>query len=301
VLPDHRPVVNAASFWQAPGREGQGMSETFRDRIGIDVGRKLRLEDALDWAVRHDVRHIDVQLDTGDNAFTRFDAARAVAIRDTCERHGLHLGLHTLSAVNVAEYAPLVGDAVDAYLRGYVDAAALLGAEWIVVHAGFHFTADVALRMQAGLERLQRLVAYAETKGARLLLENLNKEPPDAEVHYLAHTLEEWRWYYERIDSPAFALSFTANHAHLVPEGVEGFLAGMPLHRVAEVRLADCFRNGKEEHLCPGEGDFDFRGLFLALAAGGYAGRFTSAFGSLDDMLMARDGFVRLVEGAGPG
>jgi hypothetical protein len=91
--------------------------------------------------------------------------------------------------------------------------------------------------MQTGLERLQRTAAYAETKNARILLENLNKEPPDAEVHYLAHTIEEWRWYYEKIDSPAFALSFTANHAHLVPEGVDGFLREIPLHRVAEVTL----------------------------------------------------------------
>lgn len=271
------------------------MTASFRDRIGIDLGRKLRLEDGIDWAARHGVRHIDVQLDTGDNAFTRFDAARAGAIRDACARHGIHLGLHTLSAVNVAEYAPLVGEAVDAYLRGYIDASALLGAQWIVVHAGFHFSADIDMRMRAGLERLQRMVAYAETKGARLLLENLNKEPADAEVHYLAHTMEEWRYYYDRIDSPAFALSFTANHAHLVPEGVEGFLAAMPLDRVAEVRLADCFRNGKEEHLCPGQGDFDFPGLFRALEARGYRGYYTNAFGSLDDMLVARDSFARML------
>ena len=185
-------------------------------------------------------------------------------IREQCERHGIRLGLHTSSAVNVAELAPLVGDAVDAYLQAYVDAAAMLGAGWIVVHAGYHFSSNVTRRMDAGLQRLRRAVAYAETKNTRLLLENLNKEPPDAEVHYLAHTVEEWRWYYEKIQSPAFALSFTANHAHLVPEGVEGFLAAMPLDRVAEVRLADCFRNGKEEHLLPGQGDFDFPGLFHA-------------------------------------
>jgi sugar phosphate isomerase/epimerase len=287
------PVVNRSLIWQA-ARQEAAMMDNFRARIGIDVGRKLRLEAALAWAVRHDVRHIDVQLDTGDNAFTQIDAARGAAIRATCERQGLHLGLHTLSAVNVAEYAPLVGEAVDAYLRGYIDAASRLGAEWIVVHAGFHFTDDVTLRMQTGLERLQRAVAYAETKGIRLLLENLNKEPADAEVHYLAHTLEEWRWYYEKIDSPAFALSFTANHAHLVPEGVAGFLAEVPLHRVAEVRLADCFRNGKEEHLCPGQGDFDFPALFRTLQARGYAGVYTNAFGSLEDMLAAREAFATM-------
>jgi sugar phosphate isomerase/epimerase len=263
-------------------------------RFGIDVGEKLPLEDAIDWALRHGVRIIDVQLDGGDNAFTRIDADRASRIRAKCEQGGIQLGLHTSSAVNVAELAPLIGDAVDAYLNAYVDAAAMLAAGWIVIHAGYHFSSTVAQRMQAGLDRIRRAVAYAESKNARLLLENLNKEPPDAEVHYLAHTVEEWRWYYEKIQSPAFALSFTANHAHLVPEGVEGFLATIPLDRVAEVRLADCFRNGKEEHLPPGHGDFDFLALFRALESRGYQGHYMNAFGSLDDMLSARDKFAAM-------
>ena len=260
-----------------------------RDRIGIDIGRKLKLEDAVAWAARHDVRVIDIELDTGANAFTSFDAARTAAIRDACARTGVQLGLHTSSAVNVAEYAPLLADAVDAYLRAYIDISAALGAGWIVVHAGFHFTSDVQPRMQAGLERLQRMADYAEAKGAALLLENLNKEPADAEVHYLAHTLDEWRWYYDRIASPALALSFTANHAHLVPEGVAGFVDAIPVDRVAEVRLADCFRNGHEQHLRPGEGDFDFSDLFQRLEAKGFKGHYMTAFGSLEDMLEGRD------------
>jgi sugar phosphate isomerase/epimerase len=261
-------------------------------RIGIDIGEKLPLEEAVAWAARNGVQIIDVQL---DGAGIRTDAARAGRVREQCERHGIRLGLHTSSAVNIAELAPLVGDAVDAYLQAYIDAAAMLGAGWIVVHAGYHFSSNVTRRMDAGLQRLRRAVAYAETRNTRLLLENLNKEPPDAEVHYLAHTLDEWRWYYEKIQSPAFALSFTANHAHLVPEGVDGFLAGIPLDRVAEVRLADCFRNGKEEHLLPGQGDFDFAGLFQAMTGRGYQGHYTSAFGSLDDMLLGRRHFAAML------
>ncbi len=258
------------------------------DRIGIDAGRKLPLEEAIGWAAANGVSIIDIQLDTGANVVTNFDQTRARAIRRSCDHHDIRLGLHTLSAVNVAEYAPLVADAVDAYLRAYIDAPVLLGAEWIVVHAGFHFSADQEERMQAGVDRLRRVAAYAETKSVLLLLENLNKEPPDAEVHYLAHTIEESRGFYERLDSPALQLSFTANHAHLVPDGVEGFLGAIPLVRVREVRLADCFRNGPEAHLIPGQGDFDFPALFKALESRGYTGHYMNAFGSLDDMLQAR-------------
>jgi sugar phosphate isomerase/epimerase len=270
-----------------------------RDRIGVDIGRKLRLEDAVAWAARHGVRFIDVQLDTGANALGTIDETRAAALRAECERHGINLGLHTASAVNVAEYAPLVGEAVDRYLEAYVDAASRLGAGWIVVHAGFHFTSDRDQRMRAGSERLARLADYAERRGALILLENLNKEPDNAEVHYLAHTVEEWRFYIDQIQSPAFRLSFTANHAHLVPEGVAGFVEAIDFARVHEVRLADCFRNGYEVHLRPGEGDLDFADMFRRIEGKGFRGHYMNAFGSLDDMLAGRDDLVRLAEAAG--
>jgi hypothetical protein len=57
------------------------MNASFRDRIGIDVGRKLRLEDAIAWAAANGVGIVDVQLDTGDNVFTSFDTTRARGIR----------------------------------------------------------------------------------------------------------------------------------------------------------------------------------------------------------------------------
>jgi len=270
-----------------------------RDRIGVDIGTKLKLEDAIDWAAAHQVRWIDIQLDIGPNTLGSFDDARVAEIRRRCARHDLHLGLHTASSVNVAEYAPYLGDAVDRYLKAYIEIAPRLGAEWIVVHAGFHFTSDKALRMQAGLERLQRIAAEAERRGALILLENLNKEPDEAEVHYLAHTVDEWRHYFDRIDTPAFKLSFTVNHAHLVADGIAGFVDALDMRRVAEVRLADCWRNGVEVHLQPGDGDLDFVDMFARIEGKGFAGHYMCAFGSLDDMLKGRDDLTRAAARAG--
>ncbi len=271
-----------------------------KDRIGVDIGRRARLEDGIDWAVANGVKCIDIQLDAAANALNTFDDRRAGAVRDSIERHGLHLGLHTLSGVNVAEYSPYVAEGTEAYLKAYVDMFGRLGAEWIVVHAGYHFTSDKKMRMEAGLERLKRVADYAEKKGALILLENLNKEPQDAEVKYLAHTVEEWRYYYERIDSPALALSFTANHAHLVPEGIEGFVEALgDFSRVREVRLADCYRNGHEVHLKPGAGDLDFGDMFRRIEGAGFKGHYTNAFTTMDDMLWARDYLVEKARVAG--
>jgi len=259
-----------------------------RARIGIDCGRQLAIEDAVSWAARHQVSYLEVEADHAPNALESFTPVRCRSLRAACEKHGIHLGLHTLSAVNVGETSPFVRDAVDRYLEGYVEAAVRLGAEWIVVHAGFHFGSDKAQRMQAGRERLKRAAAFAEKKGARLLLENLNKEPDTAEVHYLAHDLAEFRYYFEALDSPALGLSFTVNHAHLVPEGIDGFLDVLPMLRLGEVRLADNLGD-REVHLEPGQGNIDFARLFRRLEGAGFKGHYMNNFGSPDAMLAGRE------------
>ena len=268
------------------------------DRIGVDISRRLKLETAIEWAAKNGLKHIDIQLDTGDNALPKFDVKRCNAVRKLLDKHGVELGLHTNSAVNVAEYSPIVADAVTDYLKRYVDLAPRLGASWTEMHAGYHFTKDKQKRMEAGKERLKRVVAYAEKKKVLVLLENLNKEPDEAEVHYLAHTVEEWQYYWD-IQSPNFKLCFTANHAHLVPAGIEGFVKALDFKRVREVRLADCFRNGFEVHLPPGKGNINFGKMFKLIEGQGFKGYYTNAFGTLDDMLAARQTFVDHARKAG--
>ena len=270
-----------------------------RDRIGIDLKRNMRIEDGAVWAAENGVKHLDIQLDSETNAITSFDEKRISAVRTVCEKHDIAIGLHTSSAVNVAEYAPHAATGADEYLKAYIDIYPKLGAQWIVVHAGYHFTKDKATRMKAGLERLKRMADYAEKKKVLLLLENLNKEPEDAEVHYLAHTVDEWKYYWGLLASPCVRLSFTANHAHLVPDGVHGFADALDFSLVGEVRLADCWRNGHEVHLNPGAGDLDFVDMFRRVEGKGFKGRYTSAFGSLEDMLGARDYFVDKARQAG--
>lgn len=265
-----------------------------RARMGIDFGRKLPVEEAIAWAAANDVCYIDVQIDLPPNALGTI-RERAPAIRSACREHGVNLGLHTLSAVNVAEVSPFMADAVDRYLETYMDMAVATGAAWVVVHAGYHFTADYRLRRDASLERLRRAVAYAEKVGARLMLENMNREPDTAEVHYLASTIEECRDVFDRLTSPHLGWSFTVNHAHLYPEGIDGFLDALPFNRCGEVRIADC-RGTVEEHLKPGEGTINFGAMFRRIEGMGFRGHYTLAFGSPDDMLEGREILLRAAQ-----
>ena len=47
-----------------------------KDRIGVDVGRKLSVEDAIVWASTNDVKYIDCQIDVEPNALYSFNDSR---------------------------------------------------------------------------------------------------------------------------------------------------------------------------------------------------------------------------------
>ncbi len=260
-----------------------------KERIGVDLGRRLPVEEGIEWAARNGVYYIDTQTDIHPNALESFDDARCKAVREACEKHGIHLGLHTLSGVNVAEFSPYCRDAVDDYMKAYIDLSQKVGAEWIVVHGGYHFTACRKQRMQAAIERLQRMGDYAEKKGALLLLENLNWEPVLAEVNYMPVTPAECRIFFDALQSPNIKWSFTANHAHFLPGvGIANFVDAMDFSLCREVRIAD--NNGSYEiHQQPGEGTIDFGAMFAKIEGLGYEGHYTNGFGTIDDMLVGRD------------
>ena len=262
---------------------------SLRDRIGYDAGA-TNLEDSLETARAHDFHYLNFNADIGPNTLGNWNDERVKNVLDICHRNGIRLSLHTSSAVNIAEFSPFVSDAVDQYLMGSVDLASQLDCNGVVVHGGYHFSSELDARMMASLERLQRAVAYAEEKSVKLFLENLNFEPDDAEIHYLAHTVEECKYYFEAITSDSLGWAFTVNHSNLVPEGIDGFLDAFGIGRIGEVRLADNLGD-KEIHLNPGEGNIDFPSVFNRLESSGYQGFYTMAFGTLEDKLKARDTF----------
>ena len=272
---------------------------TLKQRIGIDIGRRVSVEDGIEWAAQNDVHIIDVQTDINPNALESFDAKRIKGVRSAKEKYGLKLGLHTLSGVNVAEISPFCRDAVDAYMKAYIDLAPQIGAEWIVVHGGYHFTACRTIRMQASIERLKRISAYAEKKGIMLLLENLNWEPVLAEVNYMPVTPAETMYFFQQVQSPALRWSFTANHAHFLPGvGISNFIDAVDFSLCHEVRLAD--NNGSYEiHQRPGEGTIDFGAMFKKIEGLGYQGHYTNGFTTIEDMLAGRDYMLARAKEAG--
>ena len=147
-------------------------------RFGTGAGGP-NLEDGLAWLAEHDFHFTDFNADHGANALSQWSDERVRKVRDMCVQHDIHLGIHTLSAVNVSDFSPFMSEAVDAYLRANIDLGKRLGVERVLVHAGLHQSSELELRNKASLEHLRRAVDYASSAGVTLLLENLNREPDD--------------------------------------------------------------------------------------------------------------------------
>lgn len=263
------------------------------ERFGFDAPRALPLEESIRWAGRNGFRYLDFQADVAPNDLASFDRDRARTVRDLCARHGVAIGIHPSSAINNAEYVPIMAEAADEYLTANLDLAERLGCGWIIGHGGYHF-GDLEVRRTVAVERVRRLLDRAARKGLVVFFENHNREPEHAEMHYLPHTVEETRWFFDAIRSPHFKWAFNVAHGNLVPEGWRGFLEAFGAANIGQVRLNDN-RGDYEIHLVPGEGNIDFPALFAALRAAGYGGWFSLGFGDAADKVRVKEWFSRLL------
>jgi sugar phosphate isomerase/epimerase len=253
------------------------------------------LEQAIRWAVEHGFRRVDFNADNRANYPATFAPERVALIRGLAATHGVAIGIHTSSAVNMAEITPVMSDAADAYVRQNLDLAQTLGCSHVIVHGGYHFSSDVEGRFTAAIERLKLAVRLAEERGLELHFENHNAEPEHAEIRYIPHTTQETRRFFGAVSSPKLRWACNVGHAMLVPDGFEGFLAAFGADSIGHVRLHDT--NGLyEEHFVPGGGIVDFRHVFGTLHAAGYRGPFTLDFGTPDVKAEWRDRWAALLD-----
>src|SRR5437867_132915 len=114
---------------------------------------------ALEGAIREGVAlgftRIDFNADAPPNYPPSFTADRVRTVRGLAERHGLRIGIHTLSAVNMAEITPVMHAAADEYLRQNFELASRLGCDYLICHGGFHFGGDRERRMDSAIDRMR--------------------------------------------------------------------------------------------------------------------------------------------------
>jgi len=257
------------------------------------------LEQAMQWAADHGFTRVDFNADAPPNYPGTFTTERVAAIRDLAARHTIRLGVHSLSAVNMAEITPVMHAAADEYVRQNFALASSLGCGYVICHGGYHFSTDRRERLATAIDRMRRAVDWAGQQGVDIYFENHNKEPDNAEIHYMPRDVAETRQFFATVQSPRFKWAFNVGHAHLVPDGFDGFLDAFGVQNIGQVRLNDT--HGRyEEHLIPGQGIVDFRHVFRRFGELGYTGPFTLDFGGPEERAQWRDTFAGWLAELGP-
>lgn len=228
------------------------------------------LEDGFALTLERGLTRVELACQNRENRPDTFDAARIGRVAALIAANDLTGVLHTASSVNTAETVPAVRAAVVEHLKDYLVLADRLGARTVIVHAGFHFDLGLEEPSARLVETLGACADRAAELGLDLVLENMNVLPDAAEIRYLGCTADEVAAVLDAVASPVLSVCADLGHAHLLPEGVAGFVdrfAG----RIGHVQLTD--NDGvRDHHLALGEGTLDVPAALARLDATGYTG-----------------------------
>ncbi|WP_037914679.1 sugar phosphate isomerase/epimerase family protein [Actinacidiphila yeochonensis] len=260
---------------------------------------ELPLERIAEWAAAHDYDALEVATwpSTGSREFeashidvASFGKADADAVRGLFERHGLELSALAYYENNLHP-DPARRAEIAAHVRANVDAAALLGVDYVGTFIGRHPGLSVKENLAQAERELPALVEYAGERGVKIIIENCVMEGwhPDGYPGNLAYSPELWEW--------MFDLGFYLNYdpSHLMWLGIDPVAALKPYidripHAQAKdaqldprardrygffgrtVARADGWDSGWWRYRVPGLGDVDWRRVVDTFYEGGFTG-----------------------------
>lgn len=261
---------------------GKGTLGALRRQIGLSTG-KGPLEEAFSFAAEQGVQWLELACQEPANFPHTFNGARIDRVRGLIADYRMRCVVHSASFVNMAEIMPGVREAVEQHLKEYIQLTSRLGCDVLIVHAGYHFGLGLEEPLRCLFDTLRRGVELAEEVDVRLVLENMNVLPPEAEVRYLGCTTAEVAEILEAVRSAYLSVCLDLGHAHLLPEGALSFAEAFR-DRIGHVQLTD--NDGVvDRHLALGEGTLDVAGALASLLRFGYEGCIAIELSNRDQQL----------------
>jgi sugar phosphate isomerase/epimerase len=228
------------------------------------------VEEYFSFAKENGFPWIELSCNNPNNFLDKWNPARISGIRRLRDQTGVKIGLHSASFVNAAEIEPTVRKAVRQHLLDYVELAHQMGAEYVVLHFGYHFSLFMDHVFECLIDTYRPVVELAEKYRLPIGIENMNKIHEAAEIAYLGVTVEEMKRVFDAIPSDYFGLTLDIAHASLLPGGPEAFMEAFP-KRIVSTHVSD---NDMvlDYHLPVGNGKIDFKRVFQGLIQLGFKG-----------------------------
>lgn len=260
---------------------------------------QLPLDEIAAWAASHDYQALEVATwpSTGSREFEAshidvvdFGKRQADEVLGLFDRHGLTLSALAYYENNLHPDETRRAE-IAAHVRANVDAAQLLGVDYVGTFVGRHPGLTVKENIALAESALPPLVEYAGERGVKIIIENCVMEGwhPDGYPGNLAYSPELWEW--------MFGLGLYLNYdpSHLLWLGIDPVEALKPYidripHAQAKdaqldprardrygsfgrtVNRADGWDSGWWRYRVPGLGDVDWRRIVDTLYEGGFTG-----------------------------
>jgi len=245
--------------------------------IGFTAGPKP-VEAYFKFAADNGFRRLDLGCSAPVNFPHMFSEERIKAVKELGKRWGIKYGLHTSSYVNTAEIMPDVREASERHLLDYIKLSKSIGAEYCVIHCGYHFSQFKDVVMESLFKTFRAAVGLAEEIELPLVIENMNRLHPDSEIVYLGVTIDELKQVFEAVPSKMLGLALDVAHANLLPGGTQAWIEEFP-DKIFHLHLSD--NDGiLDRHLPIGDGSIDFGAVFSQLDGIGFKGTATFEVGS---------------------
>ena len=244
------------------------------------------VEDYFSFAHENNFKWMELTCNNPNNFLDKFNPERNSGIKKLRDQYGLRYGLHSASFVNTAEIEPTIRPAVQQHLFDYMELAHDIGAEYIVLHFGYHFSLFMDEVFRCLIETYKPVVELAEKYDLPIGIENMNKMHDDCEVAYLGVTVEEFHRVFDAIDSKYFGLTLDVAHANLLPGGTEPFIQAFS-DKIISTHISD---NDMvlDHHMPVGEGKIDFRKDFKRLMDIGFESTLNIELKKNADCLLGR-------------
>lgn len=235
--------------------------------------KKTTLEAAIDSIARLGYGGVEIMADVPHAYPPDMPAERTAAVRQQIESAGLtlsNINAFTLFATGDTYHPTWIEDDLRLVARriehtsNVIRMAAALGAKTISLQPGGPLgktPREMALRRyEAGL---QEVLPLAEQLGITLMVE--------PEPGLIIQRSDECAEFLERVNHPHLKMNADVGHFYCVGEDPAAVIRQHARH-IAHVHVEDIGDNRVHQHLVPGEGSIDFRGIFEALRAVDYGG-----------------------------
>ena len=251
------------------------------------------VENYFSFAHETGYKFVELSCNNPSNFLDKFDNNRITKIRELKDHYGLRYGLHSASFVNTAEIEPTVRPAVCQHLIDYVELSRRLGAEYLVLHFGYHFSLFMDEVFRCLIETYKPVVDLAEKYEIPIGIENMNQVHEECEIVYLGVYIEELERVFDAIPSKYLGLTLDVAHAALLPGGNKAFIDKFP-DRIVSAHISD---NDLylDRHLPVGEGKIDFLSVLRQLNDVGFHGALNMELKTNQDRLLSAERIVSML------